>query len=295
MLERHHLTILRAIDQCGTLTDAADSLYLTQSALTHSIKKLEQQAGVSVWQKHGRGLRLTESGRYLLSLANRLLPQFEMAEQKLKQFAEGTRGSLRIGMECHPCHRWLLKVVSPYMKAWPDVDIDVKQEFQFGGLGALFAHDIDMLITPDPILREGIQFTPVFSYEQVLVVHKDHPLAEQAFVKPEQLIDETLLTYPVSKDRLDIFNGFLQPANRLPKQHKTVETTEIMLHMVASGRAVTALPDWLIDEAAMGLPISAVRLGETGLQKQIYVGYRQEESALAHLAAFIELAESTTR
>lgn len=66
----------------------------------------------------------------------------------MQQFAQGERGSLRIGMECHPCYQWLLKIVSPYLAAWPDVDVDVKQKFQFGGIGALFGYEIDMLVTP---------------------------------------------------------------------------------------------------------------------------------------------------
>ncbi|MFX4635605.1 LysR substrate-binding domain-containing protein, partial [Acinetobacter baumannii] len=86
------------------------------------------------------------------------------------------RGALRIGMECHPCYQWLLKIVSPYLAAWPAVDVDVKQKFQFGGIGALFGYEIDMLVTPDPLYKAGLVFEPVFDYEQVLVVGPGHPL-----------------------------------------------------------------------------------------------------------------------
>ena len=91
--------------------------------------------------------------------------------------ARGTRGTLRIGMECHPCYQWLLKVVAPYLPQWPDVDVDVKQKFRFGGIGALVDHEIDLLVTPDPVPQPGLRFEPVFDYEQVLVVPRTHPLA----------------------------------------------------------------------------------------------------------------------
>jgi hypothetical protein len=110
-------------------------------------------------------------------------------------------------MECHPCYQWLLKVVSPYLARWPDVDVDVKQKFQFGGIGALFGYEIDLLVTPDPLYKPGLRFEPVFDYEQVLVVSRDHPLAGVAYVKPEQLTKEVLITYPVAIDRLDIYNA----------------------------------------------------------------------------------------
>lgn len=293
MLERIHLVIIREVERVGSLTAAAGVLNLTQSALSHTVRKVEQQLGTPVWDREGRSLRLTQAGQYLLALANRLLPQFELAEARMKQYAEGQRGTLRIGMECHPCYQWLLKVVSPYLSRWPDVDVDVKQRFQFGGIGALFGYDIDVLVTPDPLQKQGLRFEPVFDYEQVLVVAEQHRLASARYVKPEQLADEILITYPVETDRLDIYNQFLIPAGVVPRRHKTIETTDIMLQMVASGRGVTALPRWLADEYADRIPVMPVKLGKEGIAKQIFLGTREADASIDYLKAFVELARES--
>jgi LysR family transcriptional regulator for metE and metH len=293
MLERSHLQVVREVERQGSLTAAADVLHLTQSALSHTVKKLEQQLGTPVWTREGRSMRLTQAGQYLLGLANRLLPQFEQAEERMKQYAQGERGTLRIGMECHPCYQWLLKVVSPYLASWPDVDVDVKQRFQFGGIGALFGYDIDVLVTPDPLKKPGLRFQPVFDYEQVLVVAEDHVLADAPYVTPEQLSTEVLITYPVETDRLDIYNQFLIPANVVPKKHKVIETTDIMLQMVASGRGVAALPRWLAEEYAEWMPLMPLRLGKKGISKQIFLGTREPDDALDYLAAFVALARES--
>ena len=293
MLERFHLMVVREVDRQGSLTAAADVLCLTQSALSHAIKKIEQHLQTPIWAREGRNLRLTQAGRYLLQLANRLLPQLEHAEQVMGQFAAGQRGSLRIGMECHPCYQWLLKVVAPYLPAWPDVDVDVKQKFQFGGIGALLGHEIDILVTPDPLHRPGLRYEPVFDYEQVLVVASGHPLAGLPHATPDQLCGETLITYPVEIERLDIYNQFLLPAGCQPKRHKTIETTDIMLQMVASGRGVAALPRWLAEDYATKLAISAVRLGPGGIAKQIFLGVREIDAEIAYLKAFVDLARHT--
>ncbi len=293
MLERIHLVIVREIHRQGSLTAAAGALFLTQSALSHTVKKLEQQLGTPVWDREGRALRLTQAGEYLLRLAERLLPQFELAEERMKQYAEGERGTLRIGMECHPCYQWLLKVVSPYLARWPDVDVDVKQRFQFGGIGALFGYDVDVLVTPDPLLRPGLRFEPVFDYEQVLVVPEGHALAQAEYVEPAQLIGETLITYPVETDRLDIYNQFLRPAGVVPRRHKTIETTDIMLQMVASDRGVAALPRWLADEYADRMPVTSVKLGKTGIAKQIFLGTREADASLDYLRSFVEFARAS--
>jgi LysR family transcriptional regulator for metE and metH len=290
MLERIHLSILQAVDRHGSLTAAASVLHVTQSALSHSMKKLEQQLGTDIWLRDGRSLRLTQAGQYVLAVANRVLPQLTLAEDRLRQFAQGERGTLRIGMECHPCYQWLLKVVAPYLAAWPDVDVDVKQKFQFGGIGALVGYEIDLLVTPDPLYKPGLIFEPVFDYEQVLVVGAGHKLAEEDYVTAQQLTNEVLVTYPVPTERLDIYHLFLTPAGMMPKRHKVIETTDIMLQMVASGRGVAALPRWLVREYASKLDVVPIRLGKNGIAKQIFLGARENDAGIAYLRAFIELA-----
>ena len=290
MLERIHLAVVQEVEKQGSLTAAADKLCVTQSALSHSMKKLEQQLGTDIWLREGRSLRLTQAGQYLLAVAGRVLPQLDLAEERLRQFAQGERGSLRIGMECHPCYQWLLKVVSPYLAAWPDVDVDVKQKFQFGGIGALLGYEIDVLVTPDPLHKPGLRFEPVFDYEQVLVVARGHALAQAPYAKPGQLAQEVLITYPVATDRLDIYTQFLLPAGITPRRHKTIETTDIMLQMVASGRGVAALPRWLVLEYATRMDVVPVRLGPKGIAKQIHLGMREADLAIDYVQDFISQA-----
>ncbi len=293
MLERVHLEILNAIKEHGTLTKAADALYLSQSALSHSIKKLEQQIGTPIWQKDGRNLRLTSAGERIQNLASRLLPQFRHTELLLQQIVKGEMGSLRIGMECHPCYQWLLRVIQPFLENWPAIDVDVRQEFQFGALGALLSYEIDVLITPDPLFKPRIEYIPVFDYEHRLVVADAHPLAQQSCVYPEQLSQEVLLNYPVEPMRLDIFSQFLNPAKCSVKQHKIIETTEIMLQMVAAGRGICALPGWLVDEFAKTMPIKSLKFGDEGIHKQIFIGVRKDEQQIGFLEDFICQAKQT--
>jgi LysR family transcriptional regulator for metE and metH len=295
ILERIHLAIIREVERQGSLTAAAAQLNLTQSALSHAIAKLEDQIGVKILRREGRSLQPTQPGEFLLAAANRLLPQFVHAEERLRQFAKGERGTLRIGMECHPCYQWLLKIVAPYLDNWPKVEVDVRQKFQFGGIGALFGYEIDMLVTPDPLHKPGLCFTPVFDYEQVLVVGPEHPLRGADFVLPHQLAEETLITYPVPADRLDIYTQFLVPAGISPRQHRPIETTDIMLLMVAHGRGVAALPRWLVEENAEKFAVSPVRLGREGVAKQIFLGMREADANIDYISAFIELAASHRR
>lgn len=290
MIDRQHLRVIAAIDQHGTLTEAANHLHLTQSALSHGMKKVEQAFNTPMWVKDGRRLRLTQAGESLLALARRVLPQFEHTEQQLQQLAEGKQGILRIGMECHPCYQWLLRVISPFLQQFADVDVDIRQAFTFGGLQALHGYDIDVLLTPDPLYLRSVDYTPVFHYQQALVIANNHPLAEKTWIQPDDLATQTLLTYPVEASRLDIFAQFLTPAGGSVHRHRHVENTEILLQMVSAVRGVAALPKWLVDEAAPALNLTTRPLGKNGLAKTLFMGTRRTDTHPQYLNRFIEMA-----
>ncbi|WP_291731878.1 LysR family transcriptional regulator [Leisingera sp. F5] len=290
MLDRYHLAILREVHRAGSVTAAADRMNLSQSAVSHAVSKLEKFHQVKVWRKKGRSLEFTQAGSYLLELADRIVPELEHAEGVLAGMARGLRGILRLGMECHPCEKWLMQVTASYLAEWPNVELEVRTEFRFDGVAALEGHEIDLLITPDPVTKPGLLFAPVFDYEIMLAVRDDHSLAAQLSAEPACLTDQTLITVPVSTDRLDIYTRFLIPAGCRPQRRIEVESIDLMLQLVAAGRGLAVLPDWLISETGAGLPVRAVKIGETGLPKSINVGLRQADTDIDYVSGFLRLA-----
>lgn len=293
LIDRQHLAIVRDVVATDSVTAAAERLNVSQSALSHAIAKLEERLGARIWARDGRRLRLTRVGEHLLKLAERLLPEFEHAERMLAELARGRRGALRIGMECHPCERWLMSVTAPYLQRWPDVDLDIRNAVRHDGVAALRAHEIDLLATPDPIQADDLHFVPSFAYELRLAVPADHPLAKQPFIRPRDLTGEVLFTLPVPVERLDIFMQFLVPAQCRPAHQVRIETTELMLQLVAARRGVSVLPDWILRQDGADLPIASLRIGETGLHKSINLGFRTEDRDLDFIASFVEQARQT--
>lgn len=291
MIERSHLQIILALDELGTLTQAAEALCLSQSALSHQIRKLEELAGVRIWHRIGRTLNLTPAGRELLKTARQVLPVLEQSERTLAAYRDGKRGLLRIGVECYPCYAWLKNVVVKFMAEAADVDIDIVSQFQFRGLEALREHHIDLLITPDPVDSECIHFERLFDYEVVLVMNDAHPLTAEETVQPEMLAGETLLTFPVPSERLDIFTRFLAPAGIVPRERKEIESVDIMLQMIAFRRGVCALPEWLAVGYLTNLPLKTARLGQGGLDKSLFAALRTADRNIRYFQEFIELGK----
>lgn len=292
MIERAHLRIIQALAENGSLTAAANALFVTQSALSHQIRYLEQKLEVSLWQRDGRKLRLTQSGELMLQVARQVLPVLEQTEQTLQAYSEGRAGILRIGVECHPCYEWLKGVLADYLRDMPQMDVDIVHQFQFSGMEGLLNHHIDLLVTPDAIQQSGVIYQPMFDYELVLLVAESHNLSQQEYIDPAMLQQELLLTFPVEHERLDVFTQFLMPAGIQPRS-KAMQSMDIMVQLVALQRGVTVLPGWLAAELCQSLPVKAVRLGQSGLAKTLFAAVREADQDVGHLQRFIVLGKQS--
>ncbi|WP_417542285.1 LysR family transcriptional regulator [Methylophaga thalassica] len=290
MIERTHLKIIQALAEHGSLTAAANALYVTQPALTHQIRYLEQKLEVRLWERQGRKLRLTQAGQLLLKTARQVLPVFEQAENTMQALADGKQGVLKIGVECHPCYEWLKAILTDYLIAMPKMDVDIVHKFQFSGLEGLLNHHIDCLVTPDKVTHKDLFYAPLFEYEMVLLVASTHSLSGLDYIEAEALESELLMTFPVPHERLDIYTQFLLPANVKP-QHKTMESLDIMVQMASLNRGVTVLPDWLAKQYCQEIPASIVRLGQRGVMKTLFAAMRVGEQTVPYMATFLEMGQ----
>ncbi len=289
-LERRHLQSLYAIQEAGNLARAAERLHITQSALSHQIKTLEQHFEVPLFLRHTKPIRLSPAGQKLVRLAEQVLPRMAGVEEELTRMASGEIGRLYIAIECHACFDWLMPVLERFKSQWPSVEIDIRLGLSFDSITALRSGDLDLVISSDPIEADDLQFRPLFSYEGRLVMAREHPLAERDFITPEDLRDELLITYPVARDRLDVFKHFLTPAGVEPRAIRQSELTAVILLLVASGRGLSALPDWVLRYSRQPTSLTSRPLGEQGLQGTLYAAIRSLDEASPYLNEFVGLA-----
>ncbi|MGC1510523.1 LysR family transcriptional regulator [Ketobacter sp. MCCC 1A13808] len=294
-IEIKHLRTLVALRDCGSLVDAAQQVHLTQSALSHQLKELEDRLNQPVVIRKSKPLKFTETGSRLLQLADTVLPAVEQTEQDISMLALGKQGRLHIAIECHSCFDWLMPTLDEYREHWPDVEIDLISGFNFDPLPALARAELDLVITSDPQSLSGVRYIPLFQYECLLCVAKDHPLAKKELITPQDLSNETLIIYPVEQARLDIFKYFLLPANVLPKVTRSAELTIMIIQLVASGRGVCALPNWgIVDYLEKGY-VLARSLGESGVWSTLYAAVREEQADAPYIEEFINTARSCSQ
>jgi len=293
MIELRHLKTLVALRDTGSLVEAADRLFLTQSALSHQLKDLEERLNCSLFVRKTKPPQFTSAGRRLLVLADEAIPQFKNAERDLARLAGGEAGRLHICIECHSCFQWLIPCIDRYRGNWPEVELDLTGGFNFAPLPALVRGDLDLVITSDPISLPGIEYVPLFCYEALLTIDKHHVLAGKGFVEPADLANQILITYPVERDRLDVFTGFLDPADVDPQEVRTAELTPMMVQLVASGRGVACLPNWALTEYTKNGTVLAKKMGEAGLWSTLYAAIREDQQEAPFMEDFLATAIDT--
>lgn len=290
MLELRHLETLTAIREGGSLVEAAERLHVTQSALSHQLRDLEDRLGLQLLNRRTRPLRFTTAGLRLLGLADEVLPRLRTAERELRRLAAGQTGRLHLAIECHSCFQWLMPALDVFRSQWPDVALDLSAGFSFAPIPALVRGDLDLVITSDPVPMDAVSYIPLFRYELVLAVARDSALSARRHLAPDDLADQTLITYPVERDRLDIFTAFLDPAGVEPAAQRTAELTPMMAQLVASGRGVAALPNWALTEYLDQGLLKAVPLGAEGVWRTLYAAVRVEEQDAPYLQDFLAVA-----
>lgn len=290
-LELRHLKTLLALKETGSVSSAAQRIYLTQSALSHQIKALEDQYGLPLFERKSNPLRFTAAGDRLIQLANDILPKVVAAERDLSRVKQGEAGELRIAVECHTCFDWLMPAMDSFRQHWPLVELDIVSGFHTDTVGLLLTNRADWAVVSEIEENDDIVHKPLFSYEMVGLCAKDHPLANKEVWEAEDFAEQTWITYPVPDDMLDLLRKVLKPAGITP-QRRTSELTIAIIQLVASKRGVAALPFWAAKPYLDRGYVVARKITRQGLQSDLYCAYRKEDAESAYLDDFYETVKT---
>ncbi len=285
-LELRHLKTLLALAECGSVSQAAKRVFLTQSALSHQLKALEDHYGLALFERKTQPLRFTPAGERLLALAREVSGLVAGAERDMARLREGEAGELRIAVECHTCFDWLMPAMDAFRQHWPAVELDIVSGFHADPVGLLLTRRADLAICSEAEPQDGVVYQPLFAYEMVLIMAKDHPLAAKPVWQADDLASETLIHYPVPDVMLDLVRKVLKPAGVNPSR-RTSELTVAIIQLVASRRGVAAMPFWAVKPYLDRGYIASARIGESGLQSELYAALRQDDVLLAYMRDFL--------
>ncbi len=293
ILEIRHLRTLAALRDTGSLVRAAQLLNLTQSALSHQLKQLEDHFEAQLFERKSVPPQFTPVGLRLLNLADAALPQIEEAERDIVRLTTGRSGQLRIVVECHTCFDWLMPAMDAFRLRWPEVELDIVSGFHPDPIALVMQDRAEVAIVSEEDPDESVDYHALFRFEIVALLANDHPLTGKAHLTARHFADQTLITYPVPDEMLDVVRQVLAPAGVEPAHRRTTELTVAMLQLVASGRGIATLPLWAVQGYLDRGYITARKVGARGLTGRLYMACTQATSAQPWLADFVRITRET--
>ena len=294
ILEVRHLRTLVALRDSGSLVRAAQLLNLTQSALSHQIKLLEDRYGQPLFERKSVPPQFTAVGERLLALADAMLPQVEGAERDIARLVLGQGGQMRIAVECHTCFDWLMPAMDAFRTRWPEVELDIVSGFHADPVGLLHQGRADVAIVSEVDADEaGADYHALFGFEIRALLANTHPLVAKPHLVAQDFADQTIITYPVPDEMLDLIRQVLEPASVRPPR-RTTELTVAMLQLVASGRGVAALPLWAVQSYLDRGYVTARPIGDKGLRGELHAACLPSLSAKPYLQDFVQVTRETS-
>jgi LysR family transcriptional regulator, regulator for metE and metH len=291
MLEIRHLRSLIALAEAGTVSAAARRVHLTQSALSHQLRAIDAHYGIAAVRRKGQTVELTEAGHRLLALARSVTAAIADAERDLTKLAERPSGALRIVLECHTCFDWLMPVMDTFRRNWPEVELDLVAGFHPDPFELLAADRADLVIGSKPARRLSLVVHPLFRFEIMAVLSTDHPLKAKRYFEAQDFEGQTLITYPVPDERIDLIREVLKPA-AIRTQRRTAELTVAILQLVASRRGIAALPNWGIKNYTDYEYVIARRIGKGGLWSELHATLTKDTAKRPYATDFIRTAKA---
>jgi LysR family transcriptional regulator for metE and metH len=258
-LEIRHLRLVSAIAEEGGVTKAAGRLHLTQSALSHQLREIEDRLGAPLFLRLNRRMVPTPAGERLVRSAGPLLSAVKRVEDEVGLLATGRTGVLRLATECYTCYHWVPAVLAEYARVRPGVEVQIVAGATQRPVDALLAGRLEVAVVSSPVSDPRVAVVPLFRDEMVAVMSPSHRYASRRRLRAEDFASEALVLYATPEDST-LYQRVLDPAGVKPRQHIQVQLTEAIVEMVKAGLGIGALARWavareLANGSLVGVPV----------------------------------------
>lgn len=289
----HHLRVFLAVAECGGIGAGAARLHISQPAVTREIRELEASLGIALFDRHPRGVRLTEGGQRLLQYAQRIFTLEQAAERDLRGFANLSQGELHLGASATLGSYLLPPLLNRFRARHPQVFVslqisntgEVTQQLDDGRIALGFVEgDFDRLGYAHRLLARDALLP---------VVGPRHPLAGRSDLEMAELTGHALyLREPGSGARASIEQAY-RAHGLEPQAQMVIGGTEALKRLIAEGHGIAWLSQLVVGEELASGRLVRLDLRERQILRDLHVLWRQDCQLSPAPAAFLELLEST--
>lgn len=238
-LDLRHLAMLRAIAESRTFADAAITLNLTPSALTHRLKEAERRLGCKLVDRRNSPATFTEPGRRLLLTSRKILSELDLAEAEAGTADQLKKQTVRVSGSTLCGYGWLADLVRALEASHPTIDLEVVTDVALNPIRALKSRTIDVAVMPERTRDTRLRNVPLYRDEMVAVVPRGHLLSSRGYVEIRDVANETYVANSTTPEIGREFTRLFEPAGIRPKRVLQAGHIEAVLGVVRAGVGVT--------------------------------------------------------
>ena len=287
-LEIKHLRLVSAIARTGSVTRAGDLLNLSQSALSHQLRDIEDRLTAPLFHRVGKRMVLTPAGDALLRTAQQVLDLVARTEEEIRTAGKRDGGLLRITTQCYTCYHWLPGLLKEYRLRHPHVDVQVDADSTPRPIKSLLEGRIDLAIVMDRVRDRRLVERPLFEDEVLVSMAPTHRLASRTYVEAHDFADETLIIYP-PKEESTMLQRVLVPAGVTPKGLQQVQLSEAIVELVKAGLGVSTMARWAIEPHVRAGTIRTAKLTRKGFKRRWSAVLLRDMASTPFAKDFIDL------
>ena len=278
-LDTRHLEMIAVLSETPRVTEAAEKLGITPSALSHRIREVERRLEVPLFLRVHKRLQPTPAVSYLAQVARRLLADQVRAEEDVRKMARGVRHVVRLAVESYSAYHWLPAFLQQLRICEPDVGIEVVAAASRETVASLHERSVDLIIVSGEFNRAGVELLPLFDDQLRFIMPPDHRLAGKHIIEGADIVGEDFITYTRVPEPDREYARLFRPSNSYPNWSETVEVPEAIVEMVAAGLGTSVLAGWAVSSAVSSGRIVAAQVGSEGISIPWYAAIRAGDSA----------------
>ncbi|RKR13090.1 LysR family transcriptional regulator for metE and metH [Maribacter vaceletii] len=270
-MELKYFRLIKTIAEEGSIANSSERLFLTQSALCHQLKDLEERLGFKVFNRSRNKWNLTDEGNELYKLANKLFTSIDHSFNSIKHIKEGSKGSITLSAECQSFLHSIPNFVQQMGILYPEINIDLNLDSRHPIISKLIANEVDVaIVTFKPISKE-LKSIKLFEDEIYAVMHKENKLNDLDFLDSNHFSDIHMLIHSYPLDSVSIYEHYLKPNNVTPNKVSAIPFTEVSLSMIESNMGVFCAPKWQLNSFKVSENIVFKRISKNGIKRNHYL------------------------
>ncbi|WP_298316649.1 LysR family transcriptional regulator [uncultured Aquimarina sp.] len=290
-MELKYYRLIKTIAEEGSIANATERLFLTQSALSHQLRELEERLGFKVFHRSRNKWELTQEGSELYKLANKLFQSIDEGFSNIKHIMEGSKGAIKLSAECQSFFHSIPSFIQKMGILYPEIDIDVTLGATHQTISQVLSEEIDIAIVTSKPASEELTSIKVFKDEIFAVIHKENLLNSLEYLEASHFSDLHLLINSFPLEGVYVYEHFLKSNKINPKKISAIPFTEITLSMIEANMGVMCAPKWQLNSFKLSEDIVFKRISKNGLKRNHFLVVKKKHRNKKYIHDFISSFE----